>query len=91
LQQPVEHCFSNLKLDLVDGIYKIGFVNAKPEQVVRWVLQWCHAITPESIQADLQKLPKLFRAISLPKGQSVVVDGEEIKGTGGGYAKAGIS
>lgn len=90
-QQPVEHCFGRLKQDLVAAMYKVGWVNITPEWVVRWVLDWCHCIKPATIQADLLRLPKLYWAVSTPKGQSVIVDGESIQGTGGGYAKGGIS
>lgn len=91
LQQPVEHCFARLKQAVVVAMYNLGWINVTPEWVARWVLDWCWSIPAEAIQADLQHLPELYWAVTTPKGQTVVVDGKSIQGTGGGYAKGGIS
>lgn len=91
LHYAVEHCFGRLKGELVADMYFAGWSNIDEWWVVNWVLLWCDNISADVIQRDLVKLPKLYHAVSTPVGQHVVVDGEVIEGTGGYYAKHGIS
>jgi len=91
LHQVIEHQFGQLKAGLVAAMYARGWNNINAFWVVEWVLRWCESISAASVQAQLQKLPKLYRAVSTPKGQHVMVDDERIEGTGGYYAKHNIS
>lgn len=87
----VEHCFGRLKPDLVVAMYNVGWENVRQEWAVRWVLDWCIAIDPKTIRADMKHLPKLYTAVSKPRGEVWNVDGTVVVGTAGGYAKKGIS
>ena len=91
LHQIIEKCFARLKADLVASMYKVGWDQVTPEWVAQWVIDWCEAIKAETIQDGLNLLPKLYTAVSTPKGQVVYVDGSQIAGTDGGYAKKSIS
>lgn len=91
LHQVIEHQFGQLKAELVAAMYAQGWDHVDATWAVGWVLQWCKDIKPRSVQSQLQKLPKLYHAVSTPKGQQVTVDGEVLHGTGGYYAKHEIS
>lgn len=91
LHQVIEHCFGRLNAELVAAMYKVGWARVTKGWVQQWVLDWCQTIKPEALQNDLKNLPKLYHAVSMPKGQEATVDGERIVGTDGWYAKKGIS
>ena len=91
LHQLIEHCFGRLKAELVAAMYKVGWSRVTEAWVLQWVIDWCNAIKPETLQQDLYTLPKLYHAVSMPKGQIATVEVEKVVGTAGWYAKRGLS
>lgn len=90
LHHVIEHCFGQLKLHLVTQMYRVGWERVTEAWVKQTVMEWCEQIQAASISADLDKMHKLYTAVSLPRGQSLIVDGKEIVGTGGYYSKKGL-
>lgn len=90
LHQIIEHPFSQLKTSFVGELYRHRWEFAQ-DQAVDWVLSWCKNITGDKIRGNLQLMPKLYLAVSTPKGQTVYVDDHAIEGTGGYYTKHSIS
>jgi hypothetical protein len=91
LHQVVEHCFGRLKAELVAAMYKVGWSHITKEWVLQWVIDWCRAIQPETLQKDLQHLPKLYRVVSTTAGEHFTYEGQQLVGSGGGYTKHSIS
>jgi hypothetical protein len=91
LHQVVEHCFGRLKAELVAAMYKVGWAHITKEWVLRWVIDWCRAIEPATLQKDLQHLPKLYRVVSTTTGEHFTYNGEHLVGSGGGYTKRSVS
>ena len=91
LHQVVEHCFGRLKAELVAAMYKAGWDNITKQWALQWVIDWCKMIKPETLQEDLQHLPKLYHVVSMPEGQHFTLDGARLVGSGGYYTKRSIS
>lgn len=90
LHHCIEHRFGQLKLHLVQQMYHVGWDNVTEAWVKQTVMDFCAGINGDSIRSDLDKMHKLYYAVSTPKGQSLIVDGKEIVGTGGYYTKKGL-
>ena len=86
--QLIEHCFGNLKNDLVVALYK-QFWEAPRKETQDWVIAWCHALKPSKLQKGLAKLPVLYRIVSAPKGYPVWDGHKFTEGTGGDWAPKG--
>lgn len=90
LHQIIEHPFSQLKTYLVEQMYNLRW-EVTNDWVVDTVLSWCKGIKGQKIRGNLQLMPRLYHAVSTPKGQTVYVDEYAIEGTGGWYTKHSLS
>lgn len=85
LNQVIEHRFDELKQHLVNCVYQLGFERVTPSILWGFVQQWCHSITPQSIQADIHNLVNCYQVVRTPVGRSVLINGRLVDGVGGGW------
>lgn len=92
LHQIIEHCFARLKQQLVVLLYKLGWDNVTPQAVADAVLQLCRGdkvASADIIRAELPRLPKLYRVLSTPKGQTFFDGMHHVQGSGGDWPPKG--
>jgi hypothetical protein len=85
LHQVIEHRFAEMKQHLVNRVYQLGFQNVTTAALRHFVLEYCHSITPQLIQADLRNLVNCYQVVRTPVGSSVLIDGKPVDGVGGGW------
>jgi hypothetical protein len=85
LHQVIEHRFAGLKQHLVNMVYQYGFNNVNMAALRYFVLEYCAAITKETIRSDINNLINCLQVVWTPRGSSVVINGKAVDGVGGGW------
>lgn len=85
LHQVIEHRFAELKQYLVNRVYEYGFENVDVGVLRGFVDAFFLTVTPQSIEADLANLLNCYRVVSTPTYCSVLINGVNVQGVGGGW------
>ena len=85
LHQVIEHRFAGLKQHLVNRVYQLGFRNVNMTALRWFVLEYCAAISKETIRADINNLINCLQVVRTPVGSSVLINGKAVDGVGGGW------
>lgn len=87
LHQIVEHPFGGIKQDLVNDIYRLTWdmVEAGGMQWLRdKVVALCERITPEQVEAGLQRLTECYKVVAAPRTGGVLINDRRVEGVEGG-------
>lgn len=85
LHQVIEHRFAELKQYLVNRVYHQGFENVDVGVLRGFVADFFNTVTPVTIEADLINLVNCYRVVATPTYCSVLINGVNVQGVGGGW------